>query len=73
MKLPKLSLRELFLLVALVAMGFGWWRDHRYCMEGWRAAAFNHAWCSNVLESLGYTQIFKNARVADIVPPATNP
>jgi hypothetical protein len=25
MKLPQLSLRELFLLVALVAMGCGWW------------------------------------------------
>jgi hypothetical protein len=29
MKLPQLSLRELFLLVALVAMGCGWWVDHR--------------------------------------------
>ena len=28
MKLPQLSLRELFLLVALVAMGCGWWVDH---------------------------------------------
>src|SRR6188508_2905588 len=29
-KLPQLSLRELFLLVALVAMGCGWWiRDSR--------------------------------------------
>ena len=27
MKLPQLSLRELFLLVALVAMGCGWWVD----------------------------------------------
>ena len=27
MKLPQLSLRELFLLVAVVAMGCGWWRD----------------------------------------------
>jgi hypothetical protein len=25
MKLPQLSLRELFLLVALAAMGCGWW------------------------------------------------
>jgi hypothetical protein len=25
MKLPQLSLRDLFLLVALVAMGCGWW------------------------------------------------
>ena len=32
MKLPQLSMRELFLLVALVAMGCGWWlreRQHR--------------------------------------------
>jgi hypothetical protein len=29
MKLPQFSLRELFLLVALVAMGCGWWVDHR--------------------------------------------
>ena len=28
MKLPQLSLRELFLLVALVAMGCGWWAEH---------------------------------------------
>ena len=28
MKLPQLSLRELFLLVALVAMGCGWLVDH---------------------------------------------
>lgn len=27
MKLPQLTLRELFLLVALAAMGCGWWRD----------------------------------------------
>ena len=27
MKLPQLSLRELFLLVALVAMALGWWLD----------------------------------------------
>lgn len=29
MKLPQLSLRDLFWLVALVAMGCGWWMDHR--------------------------------------------
>jgi hypothetical protein len=28
MKLPQLALRELFLLVALVAMGCGWWMEH---------------------------------------------
>ena len=29
MKLPQFSLRELFLLVALVAMGCGWWVRER--------------------------------------------
>lgn len=29
MKPPQLSLRELFLLLALAAMGCGWWVDHR--------------------------------------------
>jgi hypothetical protein len=29
MKLPQLSLRELFLLVVIAAMGCGWWVDHR--------------------------------------------
>ena len=28
MKLPQISLRELFLLVAVVAMGCAWWVDH---------------------------------------------
>jgi hypothetical protein len=28
MKLPQLSLPDLFWLVALVAMGCGWWADH---------------------------------------------
>jgi hypothetical protein len=28
MKLPQISLRELFLLVALIAMGCGWWVEH---------------------------------------------
>ena len=32
MKLPQLSLRELFLLVALVAMGCGWWVNN----ESWK-------------------------------------
>ena len=29
MKLPQLSLRELFLLVVIAAMGCGWWMDQR--------------------------------------------
>jgi len=33
MKLPQLSLRELFLLVALVAMGCGWWVDRQQMDE----------------------------------------
>ena len=65
----KLSLRELFLLMALAAMGCGWAVDHRYCMEGWRAAAYNYAWASNVLDSLGYVQVHKNGLVADIERP----
>lgn len=32
MKLPQLSLRDLFWLVALVAMGCGWWVKHRQLM-----------------------------------------
>ena len=28
MKLPQLTLRELFLLVVIAAMGCGWWVDH---------------------------------------------
>jgi hypothetical protein len=38
MKLPQLSLRELFLLVALAAMGCGWWVDHI------RLTAFGNLW-----------------------------
>jgi hypothetical protein len=30
MKLPQLSLRALFLLVVIVAMGCGWWVDRRF-------------------------------------------
>jgi hypothetical protein len=33
MKLPQLSLRDLFWLVALVAMGSGWWVDRRSLQE----------------------------------------
>jgi hypothetical protein len=29
MKLPQLSLRELFLLVLIAAMACGWWVDHQ--------------------------------------------
>jgi hypothetical protein len=29
LKFPQLSLRDLFWLVALVAMGCGWWVEHR--------------------------------------------
>jgi hypothetical protein len=29
MKLPQLTLRELFLLVVIAAMGCGWWVDRR--------------------------------------------
>jgi hypothetical protein len=30
MKLPRFTLRELFLLVALAAMGCGWWVDRTH-------------------------------------------
>jgi hypothetical protein len=33
MNLPQLSLRELFLLVALAAMGCGWWVDHNQRLQ----------------------------------------
>ena len=42
MKLPQLTLRDRFWLVALVAMGCGWWVDHQQLVlqrdqaEGWR-------------------------------------
>ena len=29
MKLPQLSLRDLFLLVTICALAAGWWREHR--------------------------------------------
>lgn len=38
MKLPQLSLRELFLLVALVAMGCGWWVERQGLIERVRLA-----------------------------------
>ena len=33
MKLPQLTLRDLFWLVALVAMGCGWWVDRHLAVE----------------------------------------
>lgn len=69
----RITTRDLFWLVLVCALALGWWLDHRTCVKHWRSAAFNHAWTSNKLQSLGYTQIFKNGRVADIQPPATNP
>ena len=32
-KLPQLTLRDLFWIVALVAMGCGWWVEHREKQE----------------------------------------
>jgi hypothetical protein len=37
MKLPQLSLRELFLLVALIAMGCGWWVDRAHARREYDA------------------------------------
>jgi hypothetical protein len=42
MKLPQLSLRELFLLVVIAAMGCGWWVDRQKLSvdaKHWRDAA----------------------------------
>jgi hypothetical protein len=33
MKLPQLSLRELFWLVTVVAMALGWWIEHRLSQQ----------------------------------------
>jgi hypothetical protein len=62
----KAYIRDLFWLVIVCSLALGWWLDHRHCVERWRAAAYNYAWASNVLESQGYTQTFKNGRVSDI-------
>lgn len=37
MKLPQLSLRDLFWLVALMAMGCGWWLDHQGLVASYKA------------------------------------
>ena len=34
MKLPQLALRDLFWLIALAAMGCGWWIDHNVTKIG---------------------------------------
>jgi hypothetical protein len=41
MKLPRFTLRELFLLVVIAAMGCGWWAErekNRAREEDWKAA-----------------------------------
>src|SRR5687767_8019597 len=60
MKLPQLSLRELFLLVALVAMGCGWWvRERQLANRIGRAAE----WCNAIhgdlliMQDSGFIQI----------------
>jgi hypothetical protein len=62
MKLPQLSLRELFLLVALVAMGCGWWRDREQIHRREQEATENEARLSRreaniqkVLKEIGLT------------------
>lgn len=55
MKLPRFSLRELFLLVVIAAMGCGWWVEHRHSTsalikaQAWktRAGALEHVLRSN--------------------------
>jgi hypothetical protein len=65
----KITLRDWFWLLLVCALALGWWLDHRRLTEHWRAAAFNYAWTSNVLDAQGYTQSFKNGRVSHIEPP----
>jgi hypothetical protein len=65
MKLPQHSLRELFLLVVIAAMGCGWWVD-RFRIERqarlWQANALH--WkdsaelCADALRSMDYTIAF---------------
>jgi hypothetical protein len=74
MRLPQVSVRELFLLVALVAIGLAWWIDRRRTDETHaqlletikvvelkqRASADDAAWLSEELERLGYRVLETN-------------
>jgi hypothetical protein len=66
MKLPQLSLRELFLLVVIAAMGCGWWVEHWRNSHAFMKEQFNDLavkqrrlthfnwWLQAALESRGY-------------------
>ena len=54
MKLPQLSLRELFLLVALVAIGCGWWVEHRAKDEMQSRVKRTNAGIQQLAELSGY-------------------
>jgi hypothetical protein len=51
-KLPQLTLRELFLLVALAAMGCGWWVDRRRHANDAEAMRQMHEMTSALMERL---------------------
>jgi hypothetical protein len=63
MKLPQVSLRELFLLVALVAMGCGWWVERMQRKAGdldrsvWQDRAFG---LQATLRNQGINVTFEN-------------
>jgi hypothetical protein len=52
MKLPQLSLRDLFWLVALVAMGCGWWVERRRHANDAEAMRHMHGMISALMERL---------------------
>jgi hypothetical protein len=56
MKLPQLSLRELFLLVVIAAMGCGWWLDSGRRMDYQHAREIRRKlhYMKGYLESRGY-------------------
>jgi hypothetical protein len=54
MKLPQLSLRELFLLVVIAAMGCGWWLDRRGLVREKQAATENVKWPQTYLQEQNF-------------------
>ena len=71
MKLPQLSLRELFLLVALAAMGLGWWVEHHGIAPMQRRNQILESW-RKLAEDGGYKFVhFKNddGEGSAVIPP----
>jgi len=54
MKLPQVSLRELFLLVVIAAMGCGWWVEHVSTVHRLERAERAANWFKGNLRILGY-------------------